>query len=107
MNLNKTKVIPFSCNATGLKYLQQINFDINGEIYSIKAETVIKYLGIYLYCHFRWDHVYYVVKKLQKTISRFTHLKAFLPTKILGYSRTYLYKFLRDSSEENNKNSHI
>lgn len=50
----------------------------------IKPSGKVKYLGIYIDSHFKWnDHINYVVGKLRKCLYKFYQLREFLPLKLL------------------------
>lgn len=82
MNDKKTKYLPFCSYAGGLPQFNQIN--ILGTNISINGASSIKYLGITLDSHLRWDlHTENINKKIRSLLYSFYKLKNILDTKTL------------------------
>lgn len=76
INLKKTKYLPFASYESGLPQMGPLN--INRET-SIPEGDAIKYLGITIDRHLKWEkHIDTLVKKLRCLLPRFRHLKKYL-----------------------------
>lgn len=92
LNYGKTKFLTFSSNAGGQGNFNEIKIhefscnlseDCNCEI-SIERKTSVKYLGIIVDCHLKWDEqIYAVCSKLRKLIYIFKQLKHVLSLNLL------------------------
>ena len=79
LNLEKTTYLPFRCNKSNFPPFKSLDIEIQGKKYSIKPETKVKYLGLVIDQHLRWDlHVQFVIKKLQFILYKFRYLCNFL-----------------------------
>lgn len=84
LNFQKTKYIHFSCSVTKSQTSQDLIITSETAEYRIKATKNIKYLGIQIDQHLKWDtHVNSVVKKLRPTLFQFKQLKNILELKYL------------------------
>lgn len=80
VNFEKTHVLPFSCNKSGVPPFHQLEINTEGKILTLKSVTATKYLGIYLDTHLKWDcHIKYVTRKLQTILYKFKYLNNYLP----------------------------
>lgn len=94
INVTKTMFVPFGVYKDSITDINVLNIVLHGNTYRIERTNVVKYLGIYIDCHLRWDeHVNYVVKKIRKLIYMFKHVKDVLNTNNL----MILYKALVES----------
>lgn len=74
INFDKTHYLPFSSQDKSLP-----TFDITLKKFTIKPTEKIKYLGIIMDPHLRWDeHISYLLKKLRCILYRFKHVTEFL-----------------------------
>lgn len=79
LNFEKSFYLPFSCNKAGLPSFDQLNINTLGTQRAILPKTEIKYLGIIIDQHLRWEsHVNYIIKKLQFILYKFKFLKNIL-----------------------------
>lgn len=87
LNFSKTYYLPFCNNKAGLPPFHQITVQNKYQIY---PTTQLKYLGVVIDRHLRWDfHINYVVKKLRCVLYKFFQLKEILnfqQKKIIYYS---------------------
>nr|CAI5836210.1 unnamed protein product [Callosobruchus analis]CAI5851916.1 unnamed protein product [Callosobruchus analis] len=62
--------VPFSANSISLPKYKQLNiYERRNQILSMSIAGTIKYLGVYLDKHLRWDvHVTYIVKKNKNSV---------------------------------------
>ncbi|KAG5897087.1 hypothetical protein JTB14_036314 [Gonioctena quinquepunctata] len=80
INMEKTNYLPFSCNSRGLPSLSKLDINMENAPFSIEPVKQIKYLGVIIDCHMRWDsHIMYVVKKLRSILYKFKKLKDNIP----------------------------
>lgn len=76
LNLEKSKCIPFASYESGLPELKELQMDDNTRIPCVKN---IKYLGVIIDCHLRWDHhVRFLVGKLRRLLHKFRILETYL-----------------------------
>lgn len=81
VNFNKTVYLPFTSYVNSLPNLRPLNIDNN---LSIPESESIKYFGIIVDRHFRWNlQIKHVVEKLRGMLSRIKHLKKYLDVKQL------------------------
>lgn len=81
INLNKTVYLPITCNKTTIPQFQNLNIDNR---FIIQAVTKVKYLGVWLDAHLKWDsHINYIIKKIQYLIYKFKTLRDILDLKHL------------------------
>lgn len=81
LNCDKTKYLPFTSYANNLPNFGPLNIDQNQQI--PEAES-IKYLGIIIDRHFRWDlQILNLIKKVRGLLTRFKYLKEYLEEKQL------------------------
>lgn len=80
VNYNKTKYIPFTCYKNNLPLFKTLNIKkAQHQDIEIEQQLSIKYLGIYIDCHLRWNiHIDKLVKKLRSLLFRIKTLKQFL-----------------------------
>lgn len=79
INFEKTFYLPFSCNKTKRPSFEQINIDMQGNHYIISPKSEIKYLGVIIDQHLRWEsHVKYITKKLRFILHKFKILQKIL-----------------------------
>lgn len=87
LNCDKTKYLPFTSYANNLPNLGPLSIDQNQQI--PEAES-IKYLGIIIDRHLRWDlQILNLIKKVRGLLTRFKYLQEYLEEKqlkILYYS---------------------
>lgn len=75
VNIDKTNYIPFSCNKISQPSFETIDIEFEGNTYSILPEMKVKYLGLFIDKHLKWDlHITYVIKKLQMILHKFRYL---------------------------------
>lgn len=79
INFEKTFYLPFSCNKTKLPSFQQLNITTSEDQFAILPKAEIKYLGIIIDHHLKWNaHISYIIKKLQFLLHRFKCLQKIL-----------------------------
>lgn len=84
MNCDKTKFVPFSSYASGLPSFGQISVEVGGVPLQIQRANSIKYLGLHVDCHLRWNiHAEYTVKKIRSQCSTFRYLSGLLDCELL------------------------
>ena len=87
INYDKTNYLPFTIYANHLPNLGPLRIEENIEIPEV---TSVKYLGILIDRHLRWDlHVNSLTKKLRGLLSTFKYLKTYLDVaqlKIIYYA---------------------
>lgn len=90
LNKEKTKYIAFSPNITGQPQFNSLIFHINCNRTNCRCSTYIhqtseiKYLGIIIDSHLRWDkHIIYTYNRLKKLIHKFYQLRSILSKKVL------------------------
>lgn len=72
LNLEKTFYVAFHCNKVTTPPFNELNVKVSNQNISIKSKEHVKYLGVYLDKHLKWNvHINYVCKKLRFVISRF------------------------------------
>lgn len=72
INFEKTNFLPFTCYADTLPSFDTLTFHSEQNSIVIKSTKNIKYLGVYIDNHLRWDyHVDYLTKKLRSLNSKF------------------------------------
>ncbi|KAL1446508.1 hypothetical protein WDU94_003566 [Cyamophila willieti] len=90
LNTQKTKILPFSINKKTLpenRYLkikecEECQTDCNCHI--IETTKSIRYLGVQLDCHLRWEeHINNLRKRLRRYIYTFLTLRKFMPLPLL------------------------
>lgn len=83
LNIKKTKYMTFSPTAAGLpEHLGDIRIYNCDD--TIKNTTVIKYLGVMVDQHLKWqEHAEYLNKRLRKTVYKFFTLRNILNNKLL------------------------
>lgn len=87
LNAAKTFYLPLSCNKTTLPDFDHLN--VNNEFFIMPTEEV-KYLGIMIDRHLKWDvHIHYIVKRLQTLIYKFKKLKEIIHD--IKYLKTLYY----------------
>lgn len=75
VNLDKTNYLPFSCNTSTIPSFNSIDIEIQDTVYNILPAKNVKYLGVFIDCHLRWDiHINYIIKKLQSILYKFRYL---------------------------------
>lgn len=75
INFAKTHYVPFTSYSTYLPSFNTLTIYNDTENINISSVKSLKYLGIYLDCHLKWDiHIDYVVKKLRSILHRFKYL---------------------------------
>lgn len=75
VNLEKTNYIPFTCNKSTRPSFNAIGIEIQGKTHNILPKTEVKYLGVFIDCHLRWNvHINYVIRKLQSILHKFKYL---------------------------------
>lgn len=80
INLEKTQYLPFSCNISNLPHFTYVDIKVGGSIHHIQQVKSVKYLGIFIDRHMRWDvHIQHVVKNLQFILYKFRYLTNILP----------------------------
>lgn len=76
INFNKTWFVPFSCYKNKLPNFNSLNINNHGHTISINSSNHVKYLGIYIDCHMRWDfHISKSIQTLRSFLFRFRYLK--------------------------------
>lgn len=91
VNMNKTKMMPFTLNAATLPVEKEILIHEKPDCpptcqCSMKIEVVkqTKYLGLEMDCHLRWDqHISALTKRLRRYIYPFLSLRNFMPLPFL------------------------
>lgn len=79
INFNKTHYLPLSCNKSSQPTFESLEINIRGALCTVLPEKNIKYLGVFIDSHLRWDvHINYIIKKLQTIIYKFKYLKNIL-----------------------------
>ena len=76
INFNKTYYLPFSSYSNGLPKYNSVNIEHEDTSVAIASVKSIKYLGITIDCHLKWDvHVNNIVKKLRSLLPIFKYFK--------------------------------
>lgn len=77
INIKKTKYLPFALYVNGLPSFNSLKI---GNAQYIEMTNFMKYLGVTLDPHLRWDeHIKSVVNKLRCILFRFKQIKKYLP----------------------------
>lgn len=80
ININKTTYLPFCSYTNKLPSFSEIC--ISNTNLKIQSSQKIKYLGIIIDCHLKWDcHITELVKKLRSLLYKFTTIKNILKAK--------------------------
>lgn len=91
LNFQKTYFVPFCNYKSSLPHFQNIKIGNNAKI---SSATQIKYLGVIIDSHFRWNsHINYIVRKLRIILYKFRMLKDRLNLK----EKKYIYHSLVQS----------
>lgn len=78
ININKTHYIPFTCYSPQLPKFNSIKIKSEDQEVEITSKNNIKYLGVTIDCHLRWDtHIDKVTNKLRALLSKFKYFKSF------------------------------
>lgn len=94
LNVEKTLFLPFGLYKKTIPDMDVLKVYLGTELFEIKKVSNVKYLGIYIDCHLRWDvHVGFVLKKLRSVIHMFKYIKDILDINHL----IILYKALVES----------
>nr|CAH7721011.1 unnamed protein product [Callosobruchus chinensis] len=81
LNITKTKFMTLTSNKYSTPNFEQLNV---GPDVTINKTAKIKYLGIIIDSHLRWDeHIRYIVRKTRYLVTRFAYLKTYLHVKQL------------------------
>lgn len=84
LNLEKTTFLPFSLNKTRTPTFQSLEFITPNIAYSISAGNEVKYLGVLIDIHLKWNlHINFIIKKINCMLFRFRLLKKILPIRQL------------------------
>lgn len=76
INVNKTYFLPFTSYHPNLPNFNSLEISYGKKILNIESCYHIKYLGINIDCHLRWDtHINNLIKKLRGILSKFKHFK--------------------------------
>ncbi|KAJ8982012.1 hypothetical protein NQ317_004099 [Molorchus minor] len=76
INVLKTFYVPFTSYRSNLPEFNTLEINQNT---LISGKESIKYLGIVIDCHLRWDlHMQYLVKKLRSLIPKFKYFKKYM-----------------------------
>lgn len=82
INFEKTLYIPFACNKRGLPDFNNLQIICQGLNFQIKEAETVKYLGVTIDRHLRWDHhVNNVVQTLRTVIYKFKNIRGILDIK--------------------------
>ncbi len=55
MNAEKTVYMPFCCNEAGLPNFTELKINHNNQVFIIKEAETVKYLGVYIDPHLKWN----------------------------------------------------
>lgn len=84
LNVTKTKFVPFATSTVSLPTLRPLKIEINNSILEIPPTNKIKYLGLHIDPHLKWDmHINHVVKRIRCLLSKFKYLARFMDKKNL------------------------
>lgn len=76
INWEKTSYVPFALYKGGLPNFQNVHFYLDRKQITLKSVSSVKYLGVFIDCHFRWDiQVNYLKQKLRGLLFAFRELK--------------------------------
>lgn len=79
INYTKTFFMPFSCYSDRLPHYKQLQIDLGKQTIKIDMTEKMKYLGIIIDSHLRWNyHIDHIVKKLRSMLSKFKYLRDIL-----------------------------
>lgn len=79
INFKKTMYLPLSCTQRTLPNFHKLNVNFNGNQIEIKESENIKYLGVIIDRHLRWDcHINSIVNTLRTLLYKFKYLKLIL-----------------------------
>lgn len=72
INLKKTLFVPFTSYSDSLPTFNSICVNFNNKVVEIESCNKIKYLGVIIDCHLRWNfHIDYVTQKIRCLLSKF------------------------------------
>ena len=84
LNYDKTKYIAFSINKSNRPHFKRVTVPSHHGSFDIQETDHIKYLGVYIDEHLRWNkHILSITKTLRSIIYRFKFLKGILAEKSL------------------------
>lgn len=84
INFDKTLYIPFTCNKSVQPTFNEINIQNEKTNFRILPSTKVKYLGIVIDQHLKWDlHILFLIKKLRFILYKFKFFVDFLDSKQL------------------------
>ena len=92
INFSKTHYIPFTSYSRHLPDFDSLSISTNNINIVISSVRSIKYLGIMIDCHLKWDiHINYLISKLRYTTYRFKYLSRLLS---INQMRTLYYALI-------------
>lgn len=84
INMSKTHYLIFSCNRNNKPQFDSLHLNSMGQFHTILPKEAVKYLGVYIDSHLRWDtHIDYLCRKLRMLIHKFKYLRDILQLKQL------------------------
>lgn len=84
INFDKTFFLPFSSYKNKLPPYNTLEINEDGQVTYITSTNSVKYLGIFIDSHLKWDtHTEYITKKIRSIIYLFHKIKHILDTKDL------------------------
>lgn len=84
LNVDKTSYLPFTSYVSGMPHYSCLNIHHNNQDIKFVQRGEVRYLGILLDCHLRWDrHVGFVLKKIRSIVPKMKYLKNILPKYML------------------------
>lgn len=90
INFEKTLYLPFACDKRGLPDFNNLQIKYQNLMFHINQAETVKYLGVTIDRHLRWDHhINNVVETLRSVIYKFKNMRGILDTqnmKILYYA---------------------
>lgn len=93
INFSKTFFVPFSCYQDTLPEFDNLQITMNQKQITIMRKHKIKYLGIVIDSHLRWNHhVEYVVQKIRGLLGKFKICKQIFSEKQL---KTFYYSLVQ------------
>lgn len=91
INYDKTYFLPISSYSNNLPNYQTIDIQDQNNTISIRSTKKVKYLGIYIDCHLRWNYqIQSIMQKLRGLAYKFKQIKPFMEIKHLKIIYTAL-----------------
>lgn len=84
INFKKSKYLPFSCDKRGLPNFTKLRINNNNTTLEIISDDTIKYLGVTIDKHLKWEHhINSVAQTVRSLLFKFKNMSAILDTTCL------------------------